>query len=127
MSWRTGAVLSPHQETLALEWVDPAAAIKSYEDGEINLLPPQYCILTELSSRSFNDLNNERFDVEPIFPERVKGEKGFMVLPGDFKHFTATFEEKVGNTINRMTMDGNKIRLMQPHWRRPQPIKGGKL
>lgn len=119
--------LSPDKsgEILSLEWIEPSKAIEKYLKKEINLLPPQYCMLKELSGIQFDQASKLNYFVEPIMPEPLAADGDsakILVLPGDFQHSSSNLKsENIGNekmSINRLKIIGGEVELMQNGWRR---------
>ena len=83
-------------ETVSLEWMSPKEALDAYFKSKIRLMPPQYIMLLELKSLSWNDLleymNGSRMrskqDLQLHRPEKIetRGDVSLFVLPGDPRH-----------------------------------------
>lgn len=120
-------------ETVELFWKTPKDALDLFENGEINLLPPQYCMLTELSMMTFDRLMDENINAELVQPELIGINKdgncttSLMCLPGDYFHSTANQYEKKHLIQRRFSLGrqngraNNVIKMHQNNWRRPVP------
>ena len=59
---------------------------------EIKLLPPQFCILSELDTLSVSELSQPAKPIVPILPEIIKSNnsnEAVFALPGDSLHSTS--------------------------------------
>ncbi|KAJ2463804.1 hypothetical protein GGI02_005153 [Coemansia sp. RSA 2322] len=72
-------------EVDAADWVCPAAVLRANAGGEVRLLPPQFCILTEMARFTrWQDLRAlpDAPHVEPVLCRRSDG-RCVALLPGD--------------------------------------------
>lgn len=76
-------------------WVEPPEALRQHQDGKLNMLPPQFHILTRLSqfSRLFDVLN--RRDHRFWEPQQGTNQLGFVMQPEFIgKMLVLPFDEK---------------------------------
>ncbi|KAJ1565255.1 hypothetical protein HK096_003788 [Nowakowskiella sp. JEL0078] len=124
-------------EAVRMHWYTPKEVLDSFERGgiyileltlikilstpflEIGLYPPQFCILTQLSEITFDELSFEHLSmrtVQTILPkirvDKVKGSvvRGKLILPGDEDYDGANQK----GWLNRLSYEseGNKFRTL---------------
>jgi hypothetical protein len=114
-------------ESVALEWLTPRAALELFHHQKIVLFPPQWYLLHELSNyRKYRDVQSVYLpwaykQAQPILPEHCaiveegspgKG-KQLSLLPGDAFH-SWTKEEKTGKRRRfLLTIEDKKVTNIQ--------------
>ncbi|KAI8902044.1 hypothetical protein BC833DRAFT_574835 [Globomyces pollinis-pini] len=85
---KDNSIVEDGKETVRKIWMTPREALKAFSKNEIQLLPPQYCTLLELSKLSFDEIKAEvKKDriVKPILPELLSHEKAINSASYDEK------------------------------------------
>ncbi|KAI8911840.1 hypothetical protein EDD86DRAFT_203454 [Gorgonomyces haynaldii] len=108
-------------ETVDLFWETPQKTLELFEQQKIELFPPQYCILRELQSYTFDRLQEmiktqKGPFVEPVLPELLDG---YTLLPGDYMHSQTSEQDKKSKRVLRMERNkrGGMQKMDEIQWR----------
>ena len=86
----TQEVIIDGHEISDFGWWSPKAALEAYAQGEIDLAPPTFCLLTEMARHqdpSQYILNaSSSPPAEAICPHLLRGPQLSLCLPGDYAH-----------------------------------------
>ncbi|RKO82804.1 hypothetical protein BDK51DRAFT_38823, partial [Blyttiomyces helicus] len=133
----SGVAVADGEEILAATWLRPSEFLAKFERQEIQLLPPQFVTITELSRLRFADLQEyttgvrtrTALDLSPWLPEVIpnRARPGWFdsVLPGDKLHSSATDETPKGARHRTVSFNDEKGVMRKLEYVRDLDGRGG--